>query len=226
MNSKQTDIRLIITDFQEDNEPKSRYSSFDYCYNYFKTTSKENIIADKEKSCLVLGFYLASWGMMRGSSFLLSKSCKYFEPLVEYIAEIDKTIWNIDIDKYTDENIQIILTIYTEIKKILIPNKQSDLTLITKVLLGVFGFVPAFDQYFCDTFRKIYPNCGFRSINEKSLGYIADFYKENKDEINDIAQNTFTIDFKTGELTTINYPKAKIVDMYGFNKSLSISNKI
>jgi hypothetical protein len=224
VNSKQADIRRLITDFQKDNEPTSRYSSFDYCYNYFKTTSKENLIADKEKSCLILGFYLASWGMMRGSSFLLSMSCKYFEPIVENIAETDKAIWNIDIDKYTDENIRIILKIYAETKNILIPSRQSDLTLITKVLLGVFGFVPAFDQYFCDTFRKIYPTCGFRSINEMSLKCISDFYQQNEEVINEIAFNTFTVDFTTGKATKINYPKAKIVDMYGFKKGRTKSN--
>ncbi|EKM28037.1 hypothetical protein VCHENC02_6024, partial [Vibrio harveyi] len=39
-------------------------------------------MGDMEKSCLALGFYLASWGMFRGSSFMLEKSAKNFENLV------------------------------------------------------------------------------------------------------------------------------------------------
>ena len=37
--------------------------------------------------------------------------------------------------------------------------------------------------------------------------------------IDNLSKNTFTTDFLSGEKTKINYPKAKIIDMYGFNKS-------
>ena len=67
-----------------------RFKSFDYCYNYFVTNS--DLTLDIEKSCLTLGFYLASWGMFRGSSFLLQKSAKHFQPTIEYIATLDKKI--------------------------------------------------------------------------------------------------------------------------------------
>jgi len=71
INHKQNDINTIIDKFQNNNISNTdRYTSFDYCYNYFRQPSKE-ILADMEKSCLVIGFYLASWGMLRGSSFLL-----------------------------------------------------------------------------------------------------------------------------------------------------------
>lgn len=47
--------------------------------------------------------------MFRGSNFLLNKSVKYYEPLVKYIANTDKSLWNIDVDNYTDENINKII---------------------------------------------------------------------------------------------------------------------
>ncbi len=69
---------MTITDavhhFTKISYPDHRNSSFDYCYNYFRSNNAEAILRDKEKSCAILGFYLASWGMMRGSSFLLQKS--------------------------------------------------------------------------------------------------------------------------------------------------------
>ncbi|MDO9152435.1 MAG: hypothetical protein Q7U47_01785 [Paludibacter sp.] len=134
---KRTDIESVIEDFKSKSKPDDRYTSFDYCYNYFWTTNDLN--KDIEKSCLVLGFYLASWGMFRGSSFLLQHSIKHFQRTIEYINTLDKSVWKIDVDNYTEENIETIISIYKEIKERLILNGNTDLTLITKVLLGVFG---------------------------------------------------------------------------------------
>lgn len=213
---KRDDVQEVTNGFISKSDIEHRYSSFDYCFNYFLMTSDLNI--DIEKSCLVLGFYLASWGMFRGSSFLLQKSAKCFQPVIEYIADLDKDIWNIDLDSYTEKNIAKIIEIYIGIKKALIKNGNTDLTLITKIMLGVFGFVPAFDQYFCNTFREIFKDekCGFRKVNNKSLGCIKAFYESNKLVVDTIANQTFTLDFLNGEKTRINYPKAKIIDMYGF----------
>jgi len=72
------DIETAVNKYKSQSNPDDRYTSFDYCYNYFRTTN--DLTQDIEKSCLVLGFYLASWGMFRGSSFLLQKSIKHFEP--------------------------------------------------------------------------------------------------------------------------------------------------
>ncbi|MFP4460510.1 MAG: hypothetical protein ACLFSQ_13095 [Candidatus Zixiibacteriota bacterium] len=88
---------------------------------------------------------------------------------------------------------------------------------MTKILLGVFGFIPAFDNYFGNTFRAISGGqCGFRSVNEKSLSFIKEFYDSNKSTIDRLSDETYTTDFITGEKTNINYPRAKIIDMYGF----------
>jgi hypothetical protein len=215
---KQTDIEIVINDFKDKSRPDDRYISFDYCYNYFRTTN--DLTIDIEKSCLVLGFYLASWGMFRGSSFLLQHSVNHFKSTILYINSLDKSVWNIDVDKYDDKNIELIIEIYKEIKKRLIPNGNTDLTLVTKVLLGVFGFIPAFDNYFCATFRIIFHGqCGFRRVNKISLRFIQNFYQENKSSIDNLSNNTFTTDFLSGKKTKTNYPKAKIIDMYGFNKS-------
>lgn len=214
-----TDIETIVNKFKSQSNPDDRYTSFDYCYNYFRPIN--DITQDIEKSCLVLGFYLASWGMFRGSSFLLQKSVKHFEPTIRYIATLDKSVWEIDTDNYDDKNIQTIIKIYKDIKLCLINKDNSDLTLITKILLGVFGFIPAFDNYFCNSFRAISGRqCGFRKVNVKSLSFIKTFYDSNKTTIDRLSAETFTTDFMTGKKTTINYPRAKIIDMYGFTAGL------
>ena len=212
---EQIDIESVVEDFKSKSKPDSRFTSFDYCYNYFRTTTDLN--QDVEKSCLVLGFYLASWGMFRGSSFLLQHSAKHFQRTIEYINTLDKSVWAIDVDNYTEENMETIINIYNEVRARLILKGNTDLTLITKVLLGVFGFIPAFDSYFCDTFRVISNGeCGFRRLNQISLSYIHNFYQDNKQTIDNLSAKTFTTDFLSEGKTKINYPKAKIIDMYGY----------
>ena len=61
-------------------KPTERYVSFDYCYNHFQSFRERrdvSSLAAKEhlaESCLHVAWYLASWGMLRGSSHLLEKS--------------------------------------------------------------------------------------------------------------------------------------------------------
>jgi len=210
-----SDITSAVDKYIADSGTNDRYTSFDYCYNYFITT--EDLEQDMEKSCLTLGFYLASWGMFRGSSFLLQKSLKHFQPAIIYINKLDNSFWEIDVDKYDNYNIQRIIETYSELKDIFIPASKTHLTLITKILLGVFGFIPAFDNNFCNSFRRIsYYQCGFRKVNIKSLMEIKKFYDSNSDVIDNLSKTTFTTDFKTGQKTKISYPKAKIIDMFGF----------
>ena len=212
------DIERVVTDFTSQADPLHRFASFDYCFNHF--SEKENITRDIEKSCLMLGFYLASWGMFRGSSFLLQKSVKVFEPVVTFISKQDESLWSIDVDSYTEENIQRIRDIYAAVKDQLIEDGNADLVLVTKVLLGVFGFVPAFDRYFGITFRALSSGrCGFRRVDENSLNFIKEFYEANRNVIDRLSEKTYTLDLTTGLKTDRNYPKAKIIDMYGFQKS-------
>ncbi len=217
---KQNDIESIINEFNKLNRINDRYSSFDYCYNYFHPSNRDKI-DDKEKSCLVLGFYLASWGMLRGSSVLLSKSIKHYEKTIDYILDCDKSYWSIDVSNYNDENIEKIIEIYRNIREKLIEDKKTThKTLVTKVLLGVFGIIPAFDNNFITTFKQITNNkCGFSVVNPQSLKYIKKFYDDNKTDIDKI--EIFTKDFTSENDTNIRYSKAKIIDMYGFQKYLT-----
>lgn len=215
----QPNLKTIVEEYKRDLSPDKRFASFDYCYNYFKASRSAAVEDNVEQSCLTIAFYLASWGMMRGSSFLLNKSLVHFKPLVTYIDGLDKKVWDIDVDDYSDEKIRIILEIYRDVKQIFVSERHADLTLVTKILLGVFGFIPAFDSYFCNTFRVLTDGkSGFRSVNESSLKFIAEFYQANKDVVDGLSESTSTIDFRTGTQTNLNYPKAKIIDMYGFQR--------
>ncbi|MCG9875388.1 MAG: hypothetical protein MH321_11455 [Leptospiraceae bacterium] len=189
-----------------------RYASFDYCHNHFQSFKEEGKIEkianseNMEMSCLHLGFYLASWGMLRGSSFLLEKSIKYYEPLIYNITKFDKKIWEIDVDNYKEDNINLLIECKEMIHSSLKKEKLTD-TLATKIMLGVFANVPAYDAYFRKGFKV-------HSFGHKTLRMIADFYEENKNIINKL--KIMTLDFSSGKETSRRYTKAKIIDMICF----------
>jgi hypothetical protein len=217
-------IKAFQNTAHENNDLNHRFLSFDYCYNYFYQ-NRTILLQDLEKSCLVLGFYLASWGMYRGSSFILQKNVKHLEKTIKSINKFNEKyphIWDIDVDNYNDSKIEQILEIYDGIKKsITDDHKVKHLTLVTKILLGVFAFVPAFDTYFCKTFKDIFENeeLKFSKFDQDSLKAIKQFYDFNKTEIDYHSNNIYTFDFNSGKPTNIKYKKAKIIDMYGFQKS-------
>lgn len=58
---KVNDINKVVECFNDEAaDARHRYTSFDYCYNYFASHRGKALLDDVEKSCLVLGFYLAS----------------------------------------------------------------------------------------------------------------------------------------------------------------------
>ncbi|MGB5989189.1 MAG: hypothetical protein WBG43_05580 [Marinifilaceae bacterium] len=88
---KVDDINEVVEGFKEEGDyARHRFTSFDYCYNYFASNKGQALLDDMEKSCLVLGFYLASWGMLRGSSFLLDKSVMHYKDTIRYISKCDE----------------------------------------------------------------------------------------------------------------------------------------
>lgn len=65
----QRKIREYHGDIERDGH--HRYRSWEHCYAFFRQDSPSAIMARQNTAALQLGFYLASWGMYRGSSFLL-----------------------------------------------------------------------------------------------------------------------------------------------------------
>jgi len=189
--------------------PLERYASFDYCFNYFQGFKDKRELAKNniQNSCLHLGFYLASWGMFH-NSFLLQKSIKFYEPLIKYIASEKCGVWDIDADEYTDTNIEKLIKCGENIKDKLGNNRVTD-TLVTKIMLGVFGNVPAFDSYF-----KSGSNLG--TFNKHSLKEISCFYESHSKIISDEAIRIKTFEYHSGKESSRLYTRAKIIDMIFF----------
>lgn len=214
---KRSDIQNVIDQYEDYHKVHLRYASYDFCYSYFQQ-NRGNLSRNMEHSCWVLWGYLASWGMMRGSSKLLNLSPEALRPLIEYFDKLDDTIWDVDVPKYNDE--KVITTIKGVFSKIV--GKVNEIgvsptnTLVTKIMMGVLGCIPAYDTYFTKMFRKLFEGqCAFRSVSKKSLLCIHEFYKSNQAELDLIKINV--LDF-SGKETSMCYKIAKLIDMYGFEK--------
>lgn len=246
---KVDDIKEVIGKFDREKEEENhRYFSYDFCYNYFY---KKRNFEDLEKDCLALGFYLASWGMFRGSSFLLQKNARHFQKTINCIKKQNEDIWDIDVDSYSDENIKKILKLYHDILVSIMPKSgktHRQLVLVTKVMLGVFGIMPAYDTYVQKGLKelsKIYNkdkykredtvaitsldgdkdiikngtlDDTFRKNLKNSLLCIKEFYEANKNDIDKLQKKLYTKNFLMIKKEKHRYTKAKIIDMYLFEK--------
>lgn len=155
---------------------------------------------------------------------LKTKSMKHFVRVVETISDLQPAIWSIDIGHYDVPAKQVLLDTYDKLRQAVL-EREAHLTLITKIMLAVFGCVPAFDTRFTQTMRRFskrYPlamwnkHCGFRRFNEHALDVLTQFFEHHRSTVTRWADKTRTYDFATGSLTLHHYTAAKIVDMIGF----------
>ena len=216
------EIAVNVAKYFGDRSPVERAASFDYCFNYFQSFRSCDIIetlalpSNIEASCLHLGYYLASWGMLRGSTMLHTKSYRFFAPVIEAIAQERPAVWGIDANKYTDANITKLLELKSRMSAAMTTKSaEGNLvtvptdTLITKVLLGVFGSVPAFDTFFKRGFRTVTDRAV--KVDQRTLRAIGDFYAANAAAIDQ--QRARTLDFARGQPTALRYTRAKVIDM-------------
>ena len=190
-------------------DPNGRYLSWCHCYNAFVRES----FRDYDFLALHLAFFLASWGMYRGSSFLLQKDYKVHIPVVKIILEKKyNPLRGIPAEKLLDS---LMLDLLDELSNRIYEeyasqkpafegrtNEASE-TLITKILLGTLGCVPAYDRYYCRAVKTY----GISSTiyNRNSIQQIARFYLSYKQDFESIRKEIS----KAGT----DYPPMKLMDM-------------
>ena len=209
---------------QINSDPNDRLRSWEHCYKSFHD-ARGCKAADQDYLSLMLAFYLASWGMYRGSSFLLQKDYKIHRPVVEEILKPQyDSLFGIECIKLreTEQQKQLqslcsnMSEYYDGIRKTVksndVKNKLSD-TLITKVLMGTLGCVPAYDRFFVEGVKSQGVTIGNYSI--KSLLNLVDFYESNTEHLEKCRKNLFAYDLQ--------YPQMKLIDMgfwqIGFDKA-------
>lgn len=206
------DLDANVANYLGKRTETARYTSFDYCFNHFQAFHEQgevNALASERNlqlSCLQLGFYLASWGMLRGSSALLRNSVRVYAPVIDLIASTaDASIWAIDAGDYDDAALTTILDVSESFRSAL-PAGASDI-LVTKIMLGVFGCVPAFDTNFKRGF-------GVSRFGRPALQRINEYCMNNLQAIT--RHRVGTLDFDTGRPTKRKYTRAKVIDMVFF----------
>lgn len=205
------------------NDVNCRYKSWEHCFkNFNKRKNKRGDESVVDMLSLHLAFYLASWGMYRGSSFVLQKDYKVHEEAVlEILNEKYEPLWNIKCEEILrEENLNLIIEVANNLKDIYI-NKRKNIDgrknvsdiLITKILMGTFGCVPAYDRFFKEGI-KIY-NVSKGTFNKNSIKNLAQFYQNNYEKFEIIRKGIL----KKG----VDYPQMKLVDMcfwqIGYDKS-------
>ncbi|MCA1696696.1 MAG: hypothetical protein LC749_19345 [Actinobacteria bacterium] len=207
-------IEANLLRYVEDRKDTARYASFDYCFNYFRDFHDRGQLSELvtqehlQVSCLQLGFYLASWGMFRGTSHLLQGSMKHYLPLLEVIAD-SQELFELDVPDYDGQTIGVIRKGFEAIR-VAFPHPATP-TLVTKVMLGVFGCVPAYDTYFMSGFKA-------STFGPKSLNRVREFYDSNQELVERF--RIPTMDFGSGGDTDLRYTAAKVVDMVFFIEGL------
>jgi hypothetical protein len=219
-------ITKVVRDFLqvsggEQPSKTSRSRSWDYCYNYFQDHPEPT--QDLERSCLQLGYYLASWGMLRGSTYLFAETnMHHYAKAVRVIEDLNPTMREIDADSYLNPAARVeIIGAYEALRKALVPNGVAHVTLVGKVMLGVWGCLPSFDTYFRRGFGKMADKRGektaFYRVGNRSLILLGEFHARHQEEIAGLAAHYTTLGFG-GDYTARPLSLAKVIDMYGFQR--------
>ena len=201
-----------------------RSRSWEHCYRVFRD-ARTAPSPDYDYLSLHLAFYLASWGMYRGSCFILQKDYKVHTPVVEEILkpEYDCLFGLACADLRDDDvrkqytNLYIYIDGYfdpirNEVAGRVVENRVSPV-LITKILMGTLGCVPAYDRFFVDGIKK--HKVTTQEYSLESVRKLAKFYEAHNDRLEEARRGMRTEDLV--------YPQMKLLDMgfwqIGFEKS-------
>lgn len=200
-----------------------RSRSWEHCYRVFRD-ARTDPSPDYDYLSLHLAFYLASWGMYRGSCFIFQKDYKVHTPIVKEILkpEYDRLfglacadLRNSDAGVQVTELCDYIADYFYPIREQVAGHKVEtpvSQVLITKILLGTLGCVPAYDTYF--GIGTKYFGLKERSCNKDSLLELADFYEAHNDRLEEARRGM--------QCDGLIYPQMKLLDMgfwqIGFEK--------
>lgn len=203
------------------NEPNARLLSWEHCFAQFAAVfedlnggalSPHDVSADKiDYLCLHLGFYLASWGMMRGSSKLLHYDYKVHRPLVEAVLK-HSGLYGKDLSDFCDKDDgkprEQFNALHDEVVKhceqfsTAKTYSASDI-LVSKIIMGTLGIAPAYDTNLSNAVETYGISNG--SFSPKSFEAFAAYFTEN---YADTTQNMT----EAAQRLCPHYTRAKVID--------------
>ena len=214
--------QIFYDDARANENGRSR--SWEHCYRVFRD-ARTDPSPDYDHLSLHLAFYLASWGMYRGSSFLLQKDYKVLSPIVEEVLKPEyDCLFGVACVGLREDEVQDRLEelsdyiaahfrpIRDEVAGREVVSSVSPV-LITKILMGTLGCVPAYDRFFEEGARHL--GLKEKSYKKNSLLELADIYEAHNDRLEEARRGMRTDD--------LIYPQMKLLDMgfwqVGFEKS-------
>ena len=200
-----------------------RSRSWEHCYRAFRD-ARTDPSPDYDYLSLHLAFYLASWGMYRGSCFILQKDYKVHTPIVKEILkpEYDCLFGVACVDLREPEVQERLKNVSDNIANHFGPIRNEvagrkvttpvSPVLVTKILMGTLGCVPAYDRFFQDGVATYKVTTQEYSLD--SVLRLIDFYEEHNDRLEEARRGMQTDD--------LIYPQMKLLDMgfwqIGFEK--------
>ena len=145
--------------------------------------------------------------MLRSSTELIQRSLRTYVPVIESLVTAPAELWTLDADGYDEAAIELLLGFASRLRPAL-HEGASDI-LVTKVMLGTFGCVPAFDSQFKKGFAAA-------TFGPKALRRIGRIYSDHAQLVE--AHRVGTLAFETGQATQRQYTRAQVIDMVFFTE--------
>jgi hypothetical protein len=196
-----------------------RERSWELCYSYFHQDGSEGIRADRDRAALHLGCYLASWGMYR-NSFLLQHAYTVNLGVVDTL--IHPTLAPLWVQEFgvSDNDgtlVPVIFDACDRIRSAYLPFGKATGTLVTKVVLGTVGCLPALDGYFTTGCRRY----GLRVPSRVNCAFIRDILGFYCNNLPAFQAEQARIQHAHG----LRYPLMKLVDMFFHQVGLELEGK-
>lgn len=158
----------------------SRLKAYDICHEKFvKAIDTKHF--DYNELALHLYAYLASYGMVCRRSVLLQHNYNVVVDVVKVVCE-QQYAFLLDIDVFASsfnksDYINNLLDLKERLCASLNISKDSSDTLVSKIILGALGCVPAYDRYVCQSLRKLHLCKSFSRNGLDDLLSLATDYK-------------------------------------------------
>jgi hypothetical protein len=178
-------------------DPHSRYHSWEHAYRNWKKYANESGHRLADLTALHLAFYLASWGMLRGSSALLQRDYKVFLPIVKLLKRHSGNGWGdcmfrqgagYEPDELADSLVDLRGQVADALHAIppTPPPENTRVsatdTLVSKILLNTLACVPAWDQNVRRALSRVpgIANKGSNGFSRRFLREFIEFARANQ----------------------------------------------
>ena len=208
-------IRKFLSDAEG---PNHRYRSWDHCHIAFMNARKqesEGKEIDKDLLSLHLSCYLSSWGMLR-NSFLLDRNYRTHLGIVNILLDDAdyELLWgfpsNQDDEALNTENLKKYWTVIKTARDTFTAAYAVDSitdTLVTKILLGTCGCIPATDRLYK---KGLGAFGGTQYFGLNAYAKIVRYYWSSWDEI---CGHLMGVSLVSKEDSSTPYPPMKLMDM-------------